>query len=119
VDGVVPLVAALVLAAPPKAALDTGAARVPLAISSWCWRSRCDAPIARSTKTALLVPGTLVTVQLAFVPTRVHLAVGGKALVVSRRGRAVSWRARRGGGLTLTATGGRGWVTYVGRIRLR
>lgn len=114
-----PLVVALALATPPKAALDTGAARVPLAISSWCWRARCGAPIARSTRTAVVPAGTLVTVELAFVPKRVHLAVAGKALAVTRSGRALSWHARRGGGLTLTATGGSGWVTYVGRIRLR
>jgi hypothetical protein len=116
---VVTLLAALALAVPPKATLDTGAARVPLAISSWCWRSRCGAPIARSTRAAAVPAGTLVAVELAFVPTRVHLAVGGKALPVSKRGRVVSWRVHRGGGLTLTATGSRGWVTYVGRIRLR
>jgi hypothetical protein len=116
---VVAVLATLALAAPPKAALDTGAAQVPLAISSWCWRSRCGAPIARSTRTAVVPAGTPVTVELAFVPSRVHLAVAGKPLAVATRGRLVSWRARRGGGLTLTVTGGRGWVTYVGRIRLR
>ena len=115
----VAVLAALALAAPPKAALDTGGARVPLAISSWCWRGRCGAPIARSTRTAVVASGTLVTVELAFVPTRVRLAVAGKPLTVARSGRLVTWRASRGGGLTLTATGGRGWVTYVGRIRLR
>jgi hypothetical protein len=115
----VALAAALALAAPPKATLDTGAARVPLAISSWCWGTRCGAPIARSTRTAAVAAGTTVTVELGFVPKRVQLAVGGKRLAAARHGREVSWRAARGGGLTLTATGGRGWVTYVGRIRLR
>ena len=45
-DSVVTLLAALALAVPPKATLDTGAARVPLAISSWCWSARCGAPFA-------------------------------------------------------------------------
>jgi hypothetical protein len=116
---VLPLLAALALAAPPKATLDTGAAHVRLAISSWCWGARCGAPIARATRTASVATGTLVTVELGFVPARVHLAVAGKRLAVVTRGRAVSWRVQRGGGLTLTATGTRGWVTYVGRIRLR
>ena len=115
----VPLAAVLALAAPPRATLDTGAARVPLAISSWCWGARCGAPIARSTRTAAVATGTLVTVELGFVPKRVQLAVGGKRLAVVRHGRDLSWRVERGGGLTLTATGARGWVTYVGRIRLR
>jgi hypothetical protein len=116
---VVPFLAALALAAPPKATLDTGAARVALAISSWCWGTRCGAPIARSTKTATVAPDALVTVELRFVPRRVQLAVAGKRLSAVIRGREVSWRVQRGGGLTLTATAGRGWVTYVGRIRLR
>ncbi|HET7647606.1 MAG TPA: hypothetical protein VFK17_03485 [Gaiellaceae bacterium] len=115
----IPLLAAIALAAPPKATLDTGTARVPLAISSWCWGTRCGAPIARSTKIAAVAPGATVTVELRFAPARVHLAVGGKRLTAARRGREVSWVVRRGGGVTLTATGGRGWVTYVGRIRLR
>jgi hypothetical protein len=119
VASVLPLLAALALTTPPKATLDTGAARVPLAVSSWCWGARCGAPIARSTKVAAVSPGTLVTVELRFVATRVQLAVAGKRLAVVRHGREVSWRASRGGGLTLTATGARGWVTYVGRIRLR
>jgi hypothetical protein len=33
--------------------------------------------------------------------------------------REISWRARSGGGLTISVSGRRGWVTYVGRIRLR
>ncbi|HET7136851.1 MAG TPA: hypothetical protein VFI04_00720 [Gaiellaceae bacterium] len=115
----VPVLAAFAIAAPPKATLDAGAVRVPLAISSWCWGARCGAPIARSAKTAAVATGTLVTVELRFVPRRVQLAVAGKRLTTVTHGREVSWQARRGGGVTLTATGGRGWVTYVGRIRLR
>jgi hypothetical protein len=116
---VVTLLAALALAGPPKATLAVGAAHVPLAISSWCWRGRCGAPIAKSTRTAAMARGTLVTVELAFVPKRVSLAVAGAPVTPVVRGREVSWHARTGGGLTMTATGGRGWVTYVGRIRLR
>jgi hypothetical protein len=120
VQPVVALFAALALAAaPPKATLETAAARVPLAISSWCWSSRCGAPIAKSTRTAVVPRGSLVTVRLAFVPRRVHLAIAGVQVRVVTQGREVSWRAARGGGLTLTAVGPRGWVTYVGRIRLR
>jgi hypothetical protein len=116
---VVTLAAALALAVPPRATLDTGAARVPLAISSWCWGSRCGAPITRSAKPVPAARGALVTVELAFTPRSVHAAVGGAPVAVPAHGREVSWRARTGGGLTLTATGGRGWVTYVARLALR
>jgi hypothetical protein len=112
------LIAVLALAGPPKATLDTGSARVPLAISAWCWGTHCGAPVARASKTATVTRGATVTVELTFVPKRVRLAVAGAPVATTTHGRDVSWTAARGGGLTLTATGGRGWVTYVGRLRL-
>jgi hypothetical protein len=115
----VALLIALALAGPPKATLSAGATQVPLAISSWCWGTKCGAPIAKSTKTAIVTRGATVTVVLAFVPKQAHVAVGGKQLALTRSGRTISWTATRGGGLTVNVTGGRGWVTYVGRIRLR
>jgi hypothetical protein len=116
---VVALLIALALAGPPKASLTAGTSHVPLALSSWCWGTKCGAPIGKSTKTAVVSRGALVTVELGFVPKAVQVAVAGKRLAVVRSGHLVSWRAARGGGLTVNATGGRGWATYVGRIRLR
>jgi len=116
---VVALLVAFALAGPPKATITTGTGVTPLAISSWCWGTTCGAPIAASAKPAVADRGTLVTVQLAFVPHRVTVAVAGKTVIALRRGHLVSWHARRGGGLTVHATGSRGWVTYVGRLRLR
>lgn len=115
----VALLIALVLAGPPKASLATGSAQVPLAISSWCWGARCGAPIAASPKPAVAARGSLVTVELAFVPRQVRVAVAGLPIAVTTRGRLVSWPARRGGGVTVRVTSARGWVTYVGRLRLR
>lgn len=115
----VALLVALALAGPPKATITNGTGTFPLAISSWCWGARCGAPIAASTKPATTYRGALVTVQLAFVPRRVSVAVAGKAMSPLVHGSLVSWRARIGGGLTVHATGARGWVTYVGRLRLR
>jgi hypothetical protein len=43
--------------------------------------------------------------------------VAGRTVAVLIHGDDVSWRARTGGGLTVTVTGRPGWVTYVGRLR--
>jgi hypothetical protein len=108
----------LALTRPPAAYLDTGTAHVPLALSSWCWAAHCGAPIARASHAARVVRGRTVTIHLGFVPTQVHLAVGGAVVPATIRGEDVSWRVTRGGGLSLTATGVRGFATYVGRLVL-
>jgi len=115
------VLAALLAAAvrPPAAYLDAGTARVPLTISSWCWAARCGAPIARSRHTAVASRGTVVRIELAFAPTQVRLVVGGAPVKVTVRRGVLSWRVTRGGGISLTATGVRGFVTYVGRLALR
>jgi hypothetical protein len=114
-------VVALVLLAsgPPRAWLTTDAAHLPLAISSWCWGTKCGAPIAASTRIAAAPRGTVVRVDLGFVPTHAYVAIAGRAVAVETHGKELAWRASRGGGLTIRVTGGRGWVTYVGRIKLR
>jgi hypothetical protein len=114
---VVALAVALALSGPPKATLQTATARVPLVISSWCWRSRCGAPFAASKRAAAAARGSLVTVHLAFAPRRARVQVAGRTVAVLIHGDDVSWRARTGGGLTVTVTGRPGWVTYVGRLR--
>jgi hypothetical protein len=116
---VVALLIALALAGPPKATITTGTGIFPLAISSWCWGVKCGAPIAASTKPVVAYRGTLVTVQLTFVPRTAKVAVAGRRVPVISRGNTVSWHVQRGGGLTVHVTGSRGWVTYVARLRLR
>ena len=115
------MLAALLAAAvrPPAAYLATGRSRVPLTISSWCWAARCGAPIARSRRTASAARGDLVRIDLAFTPTQVRLVVGGAPVKVTVQRGVLSWRVTRGGGISLTVTGVRGFVTYVGRIGLR
>jgi len=115
---VVALIAALVLAGPPKATLSTPSATVPLNLSSWCWNSRCGAPFTATKRTASAARGSLVTVRLAFTPRHVRVAIAGKQVEVAVSGRAVSWSAARGGGVTVHATSPRGWITYVGRLKL-
>lgn len=107
------------LSRPPGAYLTTGAGKVPLAISSWCWGLRCGAPIASSTKVAVVRRGATIHAQLGFTPTRVTVAVVGRPVAAIAGGRVVSWRATRAGGLSLRAASAHGWVVYVGRIALR
>jgi hypothetical protein len=109
----------LIASGPPRAWLTTAAAHVPLAISSWCWGTKCGAPIAASTAVAAAPRGTLVRVDFAFAPTHAYVAIAGRAVAAAKHGTELSWRAERGGGVTIRVTGGRGWVTYVGRIKLR
>jgi len=106
-------------AAPPSASLLTAAGQVPLAISSWCWRSRCGAPIAASKGVAVARLGQTVRVELQFVPRSVKVTVGGVPAAVQRSGSELSWTARRGGGVAIRVTSSLGWVSYVGRLRLR
>jgi hypothetical protein len=55
-------------------------------------------------------------VELAFEPARVQLAVAGTPVRAATSGHEVSWRATRGGGITLKVTSARGWVAYVARL---
>jgi hypothetical protein len=116
---VVGILIALALASPPRATLTAGRATLPLAVSSWCWGRHCGAPIAASTRTAVVARGGLVRVDFAFAPSAVHVAVAGRPVRVVLHNREISWRARLAGGVTINATGSRGWVTYVARLRLR
>jgi hypothetical protein len=92
---------------------------VPLPISSWCWGTRCGAPIARSTKVVVVARGTLLRADLEFGPTSAQLAIAGTPTLARIHGREVEWRATRPGGLTLRVAGPKGWVTYVGRLAIR
>jgi hypothetical protein len=117
---VVALVALLLgVSRPPAAYLDTGSVRVPLAISSWCWGSRCGAPISASTRVASVARGATLRVELAFAPSQTRLAVGGTVVAVATRGGRLSWRPTHSGGLALSVVGPAGWVTYVGQVAVR
>jgi hypothetical protein len=107
------------LARPPGAYLTTGTTKVPLAISSWCWGLRCGAPIASSTKVAIVRRGATIRAELGFAPTKVTVVVVGHPVTATTHGREVSWRATRAGGLSLRAASARGWVIYVCRVALR
>ena len=108
-----------VTATPPSASLLTSAGQVPLAISSWCWRHRCGAPIGASKGVARAKLGETVTVELGFVPLTAKVNVGGVPMKVTRTGHALTWTVRRGGGVAIRVTSVSGWVAYVGRLRLR
>lgn len=109
----------LVAAAPPSAYVDTGTAHVPLAITSWCWDTRCGAPLGSTGKRVLVSRGAPVRVELKFEPVAATVNVAGSAATPTTNGREVSWTATRGGGLTVYVKYRRGWVIYTTRLALR
>jgi hypothetical protein len=113
--------AALLLgaAAPPAAYVDTGAAHVPLGITSWCWDARCGAPLGHTGQRVLVSRGTPVRVELKFEPVGVTVNVAGTRVKPTTHGREVSWTATRAGGLTVNVKYLRGWVIYWARLALR
>ncbi|HEV2593553.1 MAG TPA: hypothetical protein VGU02_16840 [Gaiellaceae bacterium] len=110
---------ALALARPPVAYVDTGTKHVPLTISSWCWAAHCSAPIARARRVIQVHPGATLRIHLQFTPTAVSLNVGGAPAKWKLSGHDITWLPKHAGGLSLTATGVRGFVTYVGRVAFR
>jgi len=109
----------LVAAAPPPAYVDTGAAHVPLGITSWCWDTRCGAPLGSTGKRVLVSRGAAVRVELKFEPVDATVNVAGRAARPTTRGREVSWTATRPGGLTIYVKYKRCWVIYSARLALR
>jgi hypothetical protein len=109
----------LVAAAPPAAYVDTGSARVPLGITSWCWDARCGAPLGHTGRRVLVTRGSAVHVELKFEPLEARVNVAGSAAMPTTHGREVSWIATRGGGLTVSVKYRRGWVIYSARLALR
>jgi hypothetical protein len=103
----------------PGAVVESGAARVPLTVSSWCAGARCGAPIAASTRIVVVRRGDLVRCVFGFAPRRVTISVGGVPVAVSGSGRERDWRATRSGGIAVTASAPTVWVTYVGRLAVR
>ena len=109
----------LAAAAPPPAYVDTGAAHVPLGITSWCWDARCGAPLGSTGLRVLVARGTPVRVELKFAPLDARVNVAGGATRETTHGREVSWPATRGGGLTVYVKFTRGWVIYSARLAVR
>jgi hypothetical protein len=74
--------AALLLTAaaqPPAAYVDTGTAHVPLAITSWCWDTRCGAPLGQAGRRVVVARGAPVRVELKIDPVEATVSVGGEA----------------------------------------
>jgi hypothetical protein len=63
--------------------------------------------------------GTIVRVELAFTPKTARVAVAGIPVKLSRTGRELSWSAKKAGGMTISVTGPKGWIAYVGRLVVR
>jgi len=109
----------LAVAAPPSAYVSTGSARVPLAITSWCWDARCGAPLGTSNGRAVVRRGSTVRLELKFDAVDANVTVGGVSTHATARGHEVTWTATHGGGLTAYVKFRRGWVIYSGRLTLR
>jgi hypothetical protein len=110
------LVALVLGLAPPTAYIDTGTAHVPLAITSWCWDARCGAPLAISTRRAVVRRGATVRLEVKFEALDANVTVDGASTRATPRGREVTWTATRAGGLTAYVKYRRGWVIYTGRL---
>jgi hypothetical protein len=106
-------------AAPPAAYVDTGSARVPLAITSWCWDARCGAPLGATARRVVVTRGAPVRVELKFDAVDATVNVGGGPAKPTTRGHEVTWTATRAGGLTVNVKYKRGWVIYTARLALR
>jgi hypothetical protein len=114
------LVALLIAAAaPPAAYVDTGSAHVPLAITSWCWDTRCGAPLGPSSRRAFVHRGATVRLEVKFDALDANVSVGGAPTHATTRGREVTWTATHTGGLTAYVKYRRGWVIYTARLAFR
>ena len=104
---------------PPAAYVDTGAKRVPLGITSWCWDARCGAPLGATGQRVVVTHGATVRVELKFTPVAVTVSVGGSPAKATTHEQEVRWSATRSGGLTVYVKYRRGWVIYSARLALR
>jgi hypothetical protein len=104
---------------PPAAYVASGAVRVPLAISSWCWGARCGAPLATTPRQVIAARGAPVRLELALAPVKATVSVAGSATRSTAHGREISWPATRSGGITAYVRYARGWAIYTARLTVR
>jgi hypothetical protein len=116
---VLALIVLLAAAAPPGAYIDTGTAHVPLAITSWCWDTRCGAPLGQTARRVVVSRGAPVRLELKFDAIDATVNVAGARAKPTTHGREVTWTATHGGGLTVNVKYKRGWVIYSARLTLR
>ncbi len=63
--------------------------------------------------------GGAVHIELKLAPIAARVTVEGSPVKPVITGRAVTWTATRGGGLSLYVKYPRGWVIYSARVALR
>ena len=107
------------VAHPPAAFVDTGATRIPLAITSWCWDTGCGAPLGHSSRRITITRGAPVRVELKLEPLEATVTVAGTPARATVRGRELSWPAAHGGGISAFVKYRRGWVVYTARLAVR
>jgi hypothetical protein len=107
---------------PPPAWIHTAHGDRWLAYSTYCWKTVCADYIHPAQRDDLprIVVGRreVVRFHFGFRPSGLMLEVGGKSydLVDAK---AVSWRVRRGGVLTLSMGGSGGDASYAARLVVR
>jgi hypothetical protein len=106
-------------AAPPAAYVEAAGARVPLAITSWCWDARCGAPLGSSARRVSVTRGAHVRIELKLEALDATVTVGGTQTRTSVRAREVTFAATRSGGISALVHFRRGWVVYTVRLAVR
>ena len=123
----VPLLVALVAAAPPPAYVVTPTATIQLAQSSYCWENGCADYIRPRcgdgrTPTIRVRRGATIRFRLGFTPAQLSIGFIGAATGHARlpAAPATRYRVTRGGAFALFArtTNGRD-TSYGGCLRLR
>lgn len=110
--------------APPPAWIENASRSTWLAYGSYCWKTACVNMIPPQSRPDLPLfatrRGGRVRVHLGFSPTSIDVSVDKRhvSAQLDRSRRIVSWRATRGGILTVFAKKG-GDASYVTRLKLR
>ena len=109
--------------APPPAWIETQARSAWLAYGSYCWRTACVDMIPSDSRpdlpTFAVKRGTTLRVHLGFAATSITVSLGARTIrpTLDATKRIASWRAVRGGILTVSARG-TGGASYVARLRV-
>jgi hypothetical protein len=110
--------------APPPAWIEAKAKSAWLAYGTYCWKTTCVDMIAPETRSDLptfrITRGKTVRVHLGFVAKSVTVSIDKAPIRATMSGMRMvaSWRATRGGIVTVSARGV-GDASYIVRLRVR
>jgi len=111
---------------PPPAWVESATVSRWLAFSSYCWQTSCVDMLPPATRPDLPLlktrPNQLLRFHLRFAPARAQLTVLNGGTYKQYRlqpGRVLTWRAAKGGVLSLDVRAATGSASYVIRLVLR